>query len=177
MKRISEMRQVSTNRDLKKFKTFPPTLSSPGLLGSWTFLFLGPHLGNMEIPWARSQIRAAAACLCHSHINLGSDHICDLWHSLQQWHNIKPLNKNRESASSQTLCWIFTRWATKGTLGAELLNTCTWKLWDWPRLKKAWLYDTSHATPLPMSTVQCKTKPQLLPHLNKAEEWDGCRWS
>ena len=36
------------------------------------FAFLGLHLWHMEVPWARAQITAAAAGLCHRHSNAGS---------------------------------------------------------------------------------------------------------
>ena len=45
-----------------------------GFFHSFFFLFfLGPHLQHMEVPRPGSQIRAAAAGLCHSHSNIRSE--------------------------------------------------------------------------------------------------------
>ena len=45
---------------------------------------------------ARGQIRAIADSLHHSHSNMGSNCICDLYHSSWQQRILNPLNKARD---------------------------------------------------------------------------------
>ena len=69
-------------------------------LFAYLFIFLGPHLGHMEIPRLEVKSRAAAACLRHSHSNSnpGSESClaCDLHHSSQQCRILNPLSEARD---------------------------------------------------------------------------------
>ena len=45
-----------------------------------TFVFLGPHPRQMEVPRLGAKLELAAANLCHSHSNAGSEPMQDLSH-------------------------------------------------------------------------------------------------
>ena len=55
---------------------------------------------------ARERIRSIADGLCHSHSNIGSEHVCDLHHSSQQCWILNPL---------MDISWICLHRAMRGT--------------------------------------------------------------
>jgi len=70
-----------------------------GSLFFWFFIF-GVTPAAYGSSQARGQIRAAAAKLCQSHSNTGSEYICDLHHSSWQCQIFNTLSKTRDQTQN-----------------------------------------------------------------------------
>ena len=101
--------------------------------------FLLLHLQHMKVPWARDQIRAAAAGLCHSHSNVGSQLHLQPTLQLEAMQDPQPTERGQRSNphSQGHDVRFLTHWTTTGTPSfSKLLWFCS-SIWI---LESACLY-------------------------------------